>query len=429
MSSHYSRFDFGADIMRQLLFLFLALPWWGYLPLAGGTWYLFEYIYQSELEENQLRAEALEAGPPDLVDIAVFDRARDMNPAQELNVEAWVNFDYNSHLTLSKNGRVKDERYLYILFGKTDDATSTKARGAVLLTESERLKFVEQAVFLIDDFSSDQLTFPFNGLPATTGDFGSLLNDALEDQGLTRADNFILIKPFLSGRAAGLAPRNVEGMRSFGRKVVMFLLALAVLKLIFRQYRARKITKAGQDDDGLMAGAALKPSQVQPAQAQPALSHPSVMTHMASGAALPQGDTPLERITRRQAERQQAAAVSDARPADPVVSLSQILRNKQAMIVIAVVLVSLMLGVRGLGFIPVFLLLGFYILLGKAVGGLKQVTSAAISRVAEGVVHSKPALSSGQADRHSNHAARTRAKKAQDPFDRLAAQVRSDRGI
>ncbi len=420
--------------MRALLYFF-ALPWWGYLLLAGGVWYVNEQTYQLRIEKNQVRAAALEAGPPELVDIAVFDRVRDLNPARELNVEAWVNSDYNSHLALTEHGRIKYERFLYLLFGKDEDGSSTEVRGALLLSEYERDKFIEQAPLHAVDLLRDgdsfnaRWTYQFDGVPGAAGQFDSLVDEALQDNGLTRADNFILIDPFWGGRAAGLAQVDAEGKRSFGYKVVVFMLAFAAAKLLLKWRRAGKPAKSQQKDDGLMAGAALKPAQAQPAPSQPVLSQPWAMSQGASGAALPQGDTPLERITRRQAERQQDAAVSDARRADPAETLSQILRNKQAITVIAVVLVSLLVGVRGAGFVPVFMLLGFYILLGKVFGGLKQVTSAAVSRVAAGGVRAKPALGSGQADRRSDLSDRIRAKKAQDPFDRLAAQVRSDRGI
>ncbi len=196
--------------MLRVLVLLLVLPYWVYFPIAAGVGYLAEEMYKSELQEQHERVQALEQGQPDLINLSQFRKDAHIGPVDEVNIEGWINTDYNYNLTKSTNGVQTSERFMYLLFGQGDTAASKVVRAALVLTEAEKEKFMSDFGAFSSGFSEsgEHLLFKFNGFASGSDSFASLAKDALKEKQLRASADFIYIKPFFNGRKAALAPHG-----------------------------------------------------------------------------------------------------------------------------------------------------------------------------------------------------------------------------
>ena len=199
--------------MARLFILLLVLPYWAYFPIAAGIGYLAEKSYKSDLENQRERALALEEGPPALVDLSQFNKNTHISPIREVNIEGWINNDYNYNLTKSTNMVQTGERFMYLLFGQDDTVDTKVVRAALVFTEAEKDTFVNN----LGTFSSgltqggNHLLFNFNGFASVYDGYGSLVTDAIKEQHLRASPDFVYIKPFFGGREAVLAPHGLPG--------------------------------------------------------------------------------------------------------------------------------------------------------------------------------------------------------------------------
>lgn len=230
--------------MLRLLIL-LALPYWVYFPVAAGVGYLAEEMYKSELQKQHERVLALEQAPPALVNLSQFRRDTHISPVREVNVEGWINSDYNYNLTKSTNGKQTGKRFMHLLFGQGDTADSKVVRAALVLTAVEKERFMSDLdTFATGWSASDKhFTFGFNGFASASDGYASLVKDALKEQGLRASPDFVYISPFFNGREVALAPQGApEDIR---KNVWLFAAAIALFGLMkFMFGRKTKKTRA-----------------------------------------------------------------------------------------------------------------------------------------------------------------------------------------
>lgn len=218
--------------MQRLIILFFLLPWWAYVPLAGGVAYLGNEVYKHELQTEAERMAALELGAPDPVDLAVFDEDVHIGPADEVNVIGWINTEYNYTLTKRTNGVKTSERYLYMVFGMSDDPSSQSVRAAIVFDEADRDYFLDHIQDYIVSYQKDDPLFRFGGFARASNAMGSMVREAIDEQGLRRSDDFFYLEPFLAGREVALA---AQGAPETARKQIWAIaLAIAVLGLAKR---------------------------------------------------------------------------------------------------------------------------------------------------------------------------------------------------
>lgn len=235
----------------NLLINFFRLPWWGILIFAALIVALTEFFYAEELKLQQTYAEARVAPVPDVVDLSHFDRRDDMHPTREVHVAGWINTDHNHRLTQRTNGVIKDTGYMFVLFGGGDDANTTTARAAIMMTEAEWETQVGWLAFASSGFepSSDaeqrsgvqshSVGLQINGRVTNSHDLRNVAEDAFEKMGLTRSDDFVYIEPFWDGRDAAMVrdipPANV---RQFGYVLAGVIALFGLAKLAWRRKRA-----------------------------------------------------------------------------------------------------------------------------------------------------------------------------------------------
>jgi hypothetical protein len=271
--------------MGRLFILLLMLPWWGYLPLAGGAVWVGEQVYVRALQTEAAKAAALAEGPPAAVDLAAFDLAEDRHGANEVNLRGWIDTTLNYELVKRSNGVTTSRRYMYALFGESDPAGSKLVRAALVLTEKEKDAFVAELDRWAVDVNAQGYVFEINGFGSTSVTLGGLAFDAIAEQGLRRADDFVFIEPFFDGREAALAPHGVPAKQ---RKMFWLIAAGIALFGLGKRMFARK--------DAIGRSAAAGPDP----HAMPVPKAP-----LASGIA---PDTPLGRITARRVAPADSAA-------------------------------------------------------------------------------------------------------------------------
>ncbi len=235
----------------RLIFTIFALPFWVFLAAAGGLFYLGELSHRDTLAKNQEMAQAL-AGPPlEAVTLAEFSRDQHIGLANEIAVQGVINPDYNYELTKKRKG-IDTVRYLFVLFDAADPKGSKEARGAMVLTEAEKDKFVDEYYIENSDFAFTDAGFvsvtTLNGLTKRSPDLSSMVSDAFEEQNLTKSANFIYVEPFLNGRAAGLTPTvTADEMRNFIRGAALGAALIGLLKFVMR--RRKKAAESASVDE------------------------------------------------------------------------------------------------------------------------------------------------------------------------------------
>lgn len=233
----------------RLVFAVFRLPFWVFLAAAGGIFYLGELAHRDTLAQNQEMTRALAGNPPETVDLADFSRTMNTGPADEISVRGIINPDYNYELTKRHKGADKT-RYMFVLFDAADPADSKMARGALVLTEDEKDKFVNEYYFENSAIAFAETgavsVITLNGQDEGSPDLSSMVRDAFEEQNLTKSENFIYIEPFLDGREAGLTPTmGANELRDIIRGVSLVAALIGLVK-----FARRRRKKAARSDEG-----------------------------------------------------------------------------------------------------------------------------------------------------------------------------------
>jgi hypothetical protein len=227
----------------NLLFAYFRAPWKAHVILAAlffaAAIYTFQTIRQTEVE----KAAALAAPQPAAVALDAFTAA-DIHPADEVHVTGQINPAYNYTLTEHHTGKRDYDvvRRMFVLFGPSDAEDATVARAAVILPEEEVTTFINLLSEQTTGASDYGLIFNLNGAADTSPDLKSMAIEALGDEKLTMAPDFVFIEPWFGGRAAALAP-DAETATTIPAIVASPGL-LSVLMGIFGFRRARRQTAA-----------------------------------------------------------------------------------------------------------------------------------------------------------------------------------------
>lgn len=200
--------------MHRLFLLIFLLPWYVVAVLTAlMVWFATTQMNTAQDAEAQ-KAQALQAEMPLPVPIDQFAQT-DRHIAHEVHVTAWINLAHNYRLThRGKFGT--DEWMMYVLFGPDDPDTGKVARGVALIDPDRIDDFALMMVDALRPEMGSQLNFDINGQALGYGDYSSLVTGALKEHGLTKDPDFLVIAPFIDGRAAGLAPDPLAVMHRAG---------------------------------------------------------------------------------------------------------------------------------------------------------------------------------------------------------------------
>ncbi len=197
--------------MFRLFAMLLALPWPVMALISAGLFWLAQDSHQRVTAFEAEKAQALQAGAPEPVAFDAFTEA-DIHAADEVHVAAWLGTDYNYELTKQRKG-TDTVRRMYVLFGPGDAETSKVARGIVLLSPGQVDGFIGHLLSRMYDPLDARMPFHLNGAVDTSPELSDMVADAFAEQGLTKAEDFVVIEPFLEGREAALAPDPDAPMR------------------------------------------------------------------------------------------------------------------------------------------------------------------------------------------------------------------------
>lgn len=275
--------------MGRLIVLFFLLPWWAYIPASIGVVWLGEQAYEKALEAEADKAAALDAPMPEAVDLGVFDSDRDIHAAREVRVVGLIDHDLDYELVESTNGVPTTTRYLYMMFG-ADEFGSTEVRAALMLDKREEARFVEgKADEWAVDATADYWVYDVNGFATRTTTLDNMADEAIAEQGLTKAEDFVYIEPFFDGREAALTPHGVPDQT---RQIFWLIAAAMALTGVVKRVLSVRARPAGGalDETDLTGGETYAVDPV-PAPAAAAFTVPQGVSD----------DTPLGRLARRSA--------------------------------------------------------------------------------------------------------------------------------
>jgi hypothetical protein len=203
--------------MFRLIALIFSLPWPVLVLLAGGLFWMGYDAQQKAVAFEAEKVQALADGQPVAVPLDDYD-AEVRHPAGEVHVTAWVNPAYNYELTKQKKG-ADTVRRMFVLFGPGDALDSRVARGIVLIRPEQVDAFLELMIAQMTGEFDGRLLFNLNGARGGTADIADMVDDALDEQGLMKAGDFLVVEPYFQGREAALAPDPDAGtvsMQIFG---------------------------------------------------------------------------------------------------------------------------------------------------------------------------------------------------------------------
>ncbi len=208
-----------------MAFIFLAL---------GAAFYI------TAMQTDRDKAAALAGPMPAAVSLNAFGDD-DIHLADEVNVIGQINPAYNYELTEQRSG-ADTVRFMYVLFGPDDAADTKVARAAIILTAAQLDAFDAQVAANVIDLTALGPVFSVNGEATSMPDLKKLANDAMAKEGLTKSPDFIFIDPWLEGRAAALAPSDLDATVISG--VIASPALLSVLLALFGMRRGRRQSAA-----------------------------------------------------------------------------------------------------------------------------------------------------------------------------------------
>lgn len=270
---------------------------WGFLrlgPLAlGGIAVAIlgagYYLQIQQNERNVLRLQALQDGPPAVVDIMKFDSDVHTTELREAVVRAQPLFDNAYRLTLEKNG---PDDFSYMVPLVSADAASDRVAFGIALYTSGSFTFDDLTDELlyrgITDFGDYGPILEYNGKVSGLGQWDEMVDEALAMEGLTMAANPVIIRPYLEGREAALTPPETT-VFGFLSKVAGAIGLLALGKIVFG---GKAQTPPAREPETIPDAAVQNISDLGPDSVDPAFA--------------PQSSVPL---------RKQRSGLADAEPA------------------------------------------------------------------------------------------------------------------
>lgn len=214
--------------MFRLIGMIFGLPWPVLVLLAGGLFWFGHYSKQQAIAFEAEKAQALVEGQPEPVPLDAFDED-DVHLADEVHVTTWVNTAHNYELTYQKRG-TDTVRRMFVLFGPGDGVDSKVARGVIVIPPESVDAFLAVMLTNVVGEVDGKLLFNLNGKREASPDLSSMVDDALKDQGLHKAADFLVVEPYFQGRDEALKPRPdiaSNMMNLFGGiGVVLLLIAL-----------------------------------------------------------------------------------------------------------------------------------------------------------------------------------------------------------
>lgn len=290
--------------MFRLIAMIFGLPWPVLVVLACGLLGVGQYAKQQATAFEAEKAQALIEGQPEPVPLDDFD-AEDVHLADEVHVTTWINVEHNYELTKQKRGS-DTVRRMFVLFGPGDGMDSTVARGVVVIPPESLDAFLE--VMLAGAVGEDEgkLLFNLNGKRESSPDLSDMVNDALDDQGLHKATEFLVVEPYLQGREEALKPdpgAPSRGMQIFG--TIAALLLVVALKNFATGRRKPEPARSLADVVIPPVGTPIHPFGAAPSPA------------VAAAAPVPppsqsEGWSPLEAVRARQEARVAAVSMPSA---------------------------------------------------------------------------------------------------------------------
>jgi hypothetical protein len=219
----------------------------------GGRWYVqfvlallafgaAGYLYHAAQKDAAEMAVALEQGPPAPVSLNAFDPARDVHAADEVTVTGWFNPAYNYELTEEHRKRSDIVRRMFVFFGPEDTGATRTVRAIVLMPPSDVDRFFNGLAMEYLGHVEGHPLLTLNGRAKTYATLDNMAEDAMKEQGLTKAPGFRYIEIWpASGRAAALAPAPEVPLMVAALPGIPGLLLLLVAGIKFSQRNVRRV--------------------------------------------------------------------------------------------------------------------------------------------------------------------------------------------
>ncbi len=201
--------------------------------LVGG------YFLQVEMNKSAAKdAVALAEGPPDTVDIADFDKSRDMSDIREVMVQAQPVLDFAYRLTIERKGT--DDHVFMVPLVAADGHSETDILGIAYFTSpNEDFDNITPDLLMrgMSGFGTVGPVITYNGKLRSMGSWDDLTEEAFFDEGLVMPSNPIVVWPFMEAREVALAPPAAGDLTVFGllSKLAGAIGLLALGKLVFRK--------------------------------------------------------------------------------------------------------------------------------------------------------------------------------------------------
>lgn len=207
----------------------------GPLALFAGAAAVLALGYFLQIAENdrELRkAAALAAGPPAVVDIEDYDRASHRTDMGEVNLRAQLDFSMDYQLTLE--GSTSTDRALMVPLLEVE--TGEPVGIALFTTRNFQFEDMEPMALLAKSqgFGEVGPILNLNGETGTLGKWDDIVADSFREQGRAFASDFLIVYPYVNGRAAEFAPKTGTVFGLFS-KIAGAIALLAILKMVFRK--------------------------------------------------------------------------------------------------------------------------------------------------------------------------------------------------
>lgn len=207
----------------------------GPMALFAGAVAVLALGYFLQLSENERelrKAAALAAGPPAVVDIEEYDRATDRTDMGEVNLRAQLDFSMDYQLTLE--GSSSTDRALMVPLMEVE--TGEPVGVALFTTGNFQFEDMEPMALLAKSqgFGEVGPILSLNGETGALGKWDEIVEDSFREQGRTFAPGFLIVYPYVEGRAAAFAPKTSTIFGLFS-KIAGAIALLAILKLVFRK--------------------------------------------------------------------------------------------------------------------------------------------------------------------------------------------------
>lgn len=297
----------------RLLMLFLSLPWWLHMALAGGLAY-WTWTGAGERSADAAVIEAAIERPAPDVTAMMSGKRPQTGEVPEVVLRAQVNTDLTTQLIQRKNGIVTSRHLMYVLVATDTDQMPNAVDGLIILPMSQQDALVE---FLVQNTVDWGAVGPIVELPGAIKSYDGKVSharSALADHNLELAADEFYFTPFLDGREAGLRALAAKETKT---TFVYFLVAFGVFVIgVARLFMDRLGKREDRNRPRMTPEATQAVLTRTETAAEPAIY--GVLTPEEEAAL-----TPLQRIKRRQALGDAGAAGAASTTAiavDPVAS-------------------------------------------------------------------------------------------------------------